>query len=112
MTVTCLVQEGLTPPAVRAEIAKRIVGIYGDLFGDAPPENQIKWIEVAAGCGFTAGKPSTSSLAMAVVPDGTTREQRTAFLAALCKAWTEVTGCSVNEIVASAVDAGGTPQTS
>ena len=105
MTFSCLIQQGQISAAMRQELASRLAAIGQEVFGEVPDDTQVGWVEVAPGCGFTAGKPSTSSLAMAVVPDGTSKEDRTRALSAICDAWMEVTGCSVNEIVASAVDA-------
>lgn len=106
MNFNCMVQEGLISQAMRAELSTRLVAIGHDVFGDDEQDVQVGWIEVPAGHGFTGGKPSTSSLALATVPDDTSKEDRTQALSAICDAWTEVTGCSINEIIATAVDAG------
>ena len=106
MTFNCMVQEGLISQAMRAELSKRLSDISCEVFGDCEEDVQVGWIEVRAGSGYTAGKPSTSSLALATVPDGTSEEDRCRALSGICDAWTEVTGCSINEIVATAVDAG------
>lgn len=106
MTFNCMVQEGLISQAMRAELSKRLTDISRDVFGGIDEDVEVGWIEVPAGSGYTGGKPSTSSLALATVPDGTSQKDRCQALSAICDAWTEVTGCSINEIVATAVDAG------
>jgi phenylpyruvate tautomerase PptA (4-oxalocrotonate tautomerase family) len=101
----CFMQEGQIPQDQRDELAKRLRATGHEIFSDAPENIAVEFMDVAEGCGYTAGKPSTSSLALAMVPDGTSTEDRTRLLTDICDAWMDVTGCSINEIVASAADA-------
>ena len=104
MFFNCLVQQNQIPTKKRDELAVRLTNIAGELFGKDPTEVNIGWVDIEEGSGFTGGQPSTTSLVMAVVPDGTAQEKRESLLSAVCDAWMEISGCSINEVVASAAD--------
>ena len=104
MLFNCLVQQNQIPANRRDELAVRLTDIAGEIFGAEPSNVNVGWVDIEEGSGFTGGQPSTTSLVMAVVPDGTPEDKRESFLSAICDAWIEVTGCSINEVVASAAD--------
>jgi hypothetical protein len=106
---TCLVQENQMPIEHRTELETRLNDVSSEVFPEASAEVVFSWLEVQSGHGFTGGKPSTSSLAVATVPNGTTEPDRVRFLDGVCKHWMAVTNCSINEIVASAADASLAP---
>ncbi len=62
------------------------------------------WTTVATGDGWTAGAPSSTSLVVMYVPQGLDQDTRTSLLQAICDLWSQITGCSINEIVATARD--------
>ena len=104
MFFNCLVQRNQIPMKKRDELAIKLTDIAGQIFDAQASNVNIGWVAIEEGSGFTGGQPSTTSLVMAVVPDGTKQQKRESFLSAICDAWIEVTGCSINEVVASAAD--------
>ena len=105
MNVMCLVQQGSLTPTIRARLESGLSLLASREFpGRTAPS--FAWMEVAPGCGFTAGDPSKAAIAAATVPAGTAREARTRFLAGVCDLWVRETGCHIDDIVASAFDDG------
>lgn len=99
--ITCLYQaEQLTKPQL-ANLADMLGKISENHLAT---ESNIVWLPIAKGSGFTAGKSSSSSLVSIAVPDGYAATSREKLLGDICAGWQEITGCSVNEIVASAID--------
>ena len=88
----------------REELAKGLERIGREVFGDREPGPEIRWVTVRDGYGFTAGDPSSSSVVVRSVPVGFPDDEREAFLKRVCDLWTEVTGCSDDEIVVTAFD--------
>lgn len=93
----CFVQEGQSPDLHRGEIQSVLNTFTAASFGE---NAQISWFQVAAGNGFTAGKPSTSSVVSITSNERLNPERRESLLRKLVTLWTENTGCSVDEIVA------------
>lgn len=105
MNFMCLVQQGSVAAPVRQRLEAGLSLLARREFpqsGDAA----FVWMEIAPGCGFTAGEPSAASIAAAVVPAGTAKETRVRFLSDLCELWVRETGCHIDDIVASAFDEG------
>jgi hypothetical protein len=73
--------------------------LAAETFGEAPAEIEIRWVTVRKGFGFTAGKPSTSSLIARSVPADLGDAERAAFMRRVCDLWQEVTGCHRDEVV-------------
>ncbi len=94
---TCIVQAGQAPDRRKAEIQDLLNRFATESFGQAA---QIGWIPVAAGNGFTAGKPSTSSVVSLASNRPLNPARRESLLRELVRVWTAVTACSVDEIVA------------
>ena len=105
MTFMCLVQAGAVPPAVRARLEAGLRAIAGREFPQRGAAS-FAWMEIAPGCGFTAGEPSKAAIAATTVPAGTSREVRTRFLGGVCELWVRETGCHIDDIVATAFDDG------
>ncbi len=93
----CLVQAGQTPDTRQAELETVLIQFAEQAF-DKPAE--INWISIAEGNGFTAAAPSTSSIVSMTANQPLTQDRRHALLSDLCDRWMDVTGCSLNEIVA------------
>jgi phenylpyruvate tautomerase PptA (4-oxalocrotonate tautomerase family) len=100
----CMVQAGQSAEQCRDRLAEGLRELARDAFGDVPEQVEIQWISIPEGFGFTAGEPSTSSLVVRSVPVGFPEPLREAFMAKVCRLWQEVTGCSADEIVVTALD--------
>ncbi len=59
----------------------------------------INWIAIPEGSGFTAGKPSTSSVVSMQAPEPLSRTEREPLLRELCEIWARETNSSLNEVV-------------
>lgn len=93
----CLVQAGQTPDHRQSALRSRLSDFSTRAFGDTA---DISWVPIVAGSGFTAGKPSTSSLVAFTAPAAMEQGKRAALLSEICDLWMAETGCSLNEIVA------------
>jgi phenylpyruvate tautomerase PptA (4-oxalocrotonate tautomerase family) len=100
----CMVQEGQVADRSRDRLAEGLARLAAETFGQDPNEVEIRWVPIREGFGFTAGKPSTSSLIARSVPAGFTDEQRSAFMLRVSDLWREVTGCHPDEVVVTTVD--------
>ncbi|MEM7413102.1 MAG: hypothetical protein AAF430_22915 [Myxococcota bacterium] len=101
---SCIIQEGQVADRQTEVLEAGLKRLAREFFDDDPDEVNIRWTRQAAGWAWTAGEPSTSSIVVRSVPVGYDDVQREAFLRAVCDLWVESTGCSINEIVATAFD--------
>lgn len=62
------------------------------------------WNEIPAGQAFIAGEPSTATAVPAPVPDDIEQEQREALMRDICDIWQGQVGCSINEIMVTAMN--------
>jgi hypothetical protein len=97
-----LVQEGSLSPTQVSGLEAALGALTARFFDD---EASFGWTSIPKGSGFTGGVPSTSALVSMGVPQTISTETRTALLNAICDVWMEHTNCSVNEIIASAINA-------
>lgn len=93
----CVVQAGQTPDNSQAALTEKLNIFSEKAFGQPA---SILWTAVPAASGFTAAKPSTSSIVSFTAEHPVAQEERVSLLKDLCDLWTGETGCSVNEIVA------------
>ena len=100
----CMIQEGQEPHRRQAALADGLRRLGAEAFGDDPGATEIRWIVIPKGWAWTAGEPSTSSLVVRSVPVGLEPAPREAFLRRVCDLWQDVTGCSIDEIVVTALD--------
>ncbi len=100
----CMIQEGQEADRKREALAARLRSLAHETFGEAADAVEIKWIPIAKGYAWTAGEPSTSSIVVRSVPVGYPDDEREKLLRAICDLWVETTGCSIEEIVATAID--------
>jgi len=100
----CMVQEGQPAEGARDRLAEGLKRLAAETFGDAPADVEIRWITIRKGFGFTAGRPSASSLIVRSVPAGFEDDRRAAFMGAVCELWQEVTGCAVDDVVVTTLD--------
>jgi hypothetical protein len=109
MLCLCLVQQDQIAPGVRQQLEVEIGRIAREALGDHATQIRFVWIDVAKGHGFTAGKPSTSSVVGLTVPNGTDDALRARLLRSVCDAWVRSVGCTLDEIVVNASDEGAAP---
>ncbi len=100
----CIIQEGQAADRKADALEAGLKRLAREFFGDDPADVGIGWTRQPRGWAWTAGQPSTSSIVVRSVPVGFDNDQREAYLHAVCDLWVETTGCTVNEIVATAFD--------
>jgi phenylpyruvate tautomerase PptA (4-oxalocrotonate tautomerase family) len=100
----CMVQEGQVADERRDRLAEGLTRLAAETFGDAPSEVEIRWVPIPKGFGFTAGKPSTSSLIARSVPTDFSDEARVAFMRRVSDLWRDVTGCHPDEVVVTTLE--------
>ena len=93
---TCLVQEGQISSAIESALRSKLDGFAHEAFGVGV---NINWIEVPKTGGFTASKPSTSSLVLIQAPVAVEQDKRDVLLGELCNGWASETGQTLNEVV-------------
>ncbi len=64
----------------------------------------VDWAPVPPGRMFTEGKPSTSSIVSCFIAHETEFAQREQYLREVCDLWSEVTGCTDHEVVATVTE--------
>ena len=92
----CIVQAGQIPPNTQAVLRQKITAFTQKEFGAAA---DINWTEIPERSGFTAGKPSTSSIISIRANTALPQERRAELLHTLCGMWSDETQSSLNEIV-------------
>lgn len=97
MTIcNCIVQAGQISAETQAALRANLDSFAREKFG-SPAE--IGWVEIAPGSGYTANKPSTSSI-VSLAPDAPVEQSvRIGMLTELCELWSSQTGCTLDEIV-------------
>ena len=101
---SCIIQEGQVADQKTDALEAGLRQLGQEFFGDEPADVQINWVRQAQGWAWTAGEPSTASIVVRSVPVGFDNDKREAYLHAVCNLWVETTGCSINEVVATAFD--------
>ncbi|GAA4405955.1 hypothetical protein [Quisquiliibacterium transsilvanicum] len=100
----CLVN-GTIAASMREQVALGLARICRERFGLAPGDLQVEFTEVEAGMWFTAGKPSDASMVLGSVPAGTPQPVRVAFMDAVARMFSEVTGARYEHVMVVAADA-------
>ena len=98
---TCIVQEGQSPDLHETELREKLTTFAATAFDSEPHFN---WVRIPPGNGFTAGKPSTSSVVSMIANRPLSAEHREQHLRELVALWTSTTSSSVDEIVAVIAD--------
>lgn len=93
---TCIVQADQISAETQAALRNSLDEFTTRNF-DAPAA--INWVEIDKGSGFTATKPSTSSIVSLAGPSPLEQSTRISLLEELCAVWSRETGCTLNEIV-------------
>jgi len=100
----CMIQEGQEAERRKDALADGLREIAQRTFGEHPDEVEIQWDSLPKGFAWTGGEPSTSSIVVRSVPVGFDNDEREVLLRSMCDLWIETTGCTINEIVATAFD--------
>jgi hypothetical protein len=94
----CLIQEGRLSPEHVRRLEKGVENIVEKHLAS---DVRQSWHVIPKGNGWKAGEPSTASLVLITTPD-VEQDARVDLLHAICDLWTEVTGCTVDDIMISA----------
>ncbi|GAA6150971.1 hypothetical protein [Pseudoteredinibacter isoporae] len=100
--VMASVHEGGVWESCFKELQIAIENAYGLV--DSHVSVSVIWQRIPAGQAFLAGGPSTTSTLLLPVPSDIQQKNREQFMHAICQDWMKVTGCSVNEIIANAMN--------
>ena len=98
MICYCLLQEGQLSQENVSRLEKDIENVVEEHLASAVKQS---WVVIPKGNGFIGGEPSTSSLVLLTTPD-IEQAARVDLLGAMRDLWTEVTGCSVDEVMINA----------
>ena len=101
----CTMQEGQIDAATRERLAEGLRAIASDVLGETPADVPVEFSDIPAGFGFRGGAPSTTSLVRGAIVGGVTQDVREDVMRQIIDMWTDVSGCTVDELVVSAVDA-------
>ncbi|MEM9670215.1 MAG: hypothetical protein AAF950_14930 [Pseudomonadota bacterium] len=97
----CIVQAGQIPADTEAALKSKLNGFTQRAFGEPA---QINWVAIPEKSGFTATKPSTSSIVSMRAPKPMEQPKREALLRELGDLWTAETKCSLDEVVSVIAD--------
>lgn len=100
---TCMVQEGRVPAEQRVLLESALKTAARDHVGSTT-RLAVAWVTVPSGSGYSAGKPSTSSLVQLGVPDGFAQASREALMRDVNDRWCMITGQTPYEVMVSATD--------
>ena len=95
-TCRCLVQEGQISPEQRSGLEAKLKDFSTKLGSPA----EVRWGEIASGSGYTATKPSTTSVVVLTADTALEQPTRVELLHELVDFWTKGSGCTVDEITA------------
>jgi len=98
MVCYCLIQEGQLSQGNLSQLEKSIANIAEEYLASGVRQS---WVVIPKGNGWIGGEPSTSSLVLLTTPD-IEQAARVDLLGAIRDLWTEVTGCTVDEIMITA----------
>ncbi len=95
-TCNCIVQAGQISGEIQAALRAGLDKFTQEKFGSAA---EIGWVEIPPGSGYTANKPSTSSIVSLAPGEPVEQSARIEMLQELCDLWAGETGCTLDEIV-------------
>lgn len=95
-TCNCIVQAGQISAETQSALRANLDRFAQEKFGSAA---EIGWVEIPSGSGYTAAKPSTSSIVSLAANEPLEQSARIDMLKELCDLWSAETGCSLDEIV-------------
>ena len=98
-SVNCVIQAEGPAVAVQQRLEQGLVEIH-DVHSPNPGLD-VAWRLVPEGYMFTEGRPSTTSIVSFTLDHTTTLPEREAFLGSVCELFADLTGCTVNEVLAA-----------
>jgi hypothetical protein len=96
ITCTCIVQAGQIPVETETRLRSNLTAFAERSFGASA---EIIWRTVPEGSGFTAAKPSTSSILSMRANAPLAQPRRAELLKEMCELWARETDQSLDEIV-------------
>ena len=99
----CLVNGTIDQPT-RDRVGAALAELTHGRFGTPAASVSVEFTEIAAGRWFTAGEPSEASMVLGTVPAGTSQAEREAFMAEICRAFSDLTGADHDKIMIVAAD--------
>ena len=92
----CIVQAGQISPETEATLRANLSALAERAFGEAA---EINWRAIPARSGFTAAKPSTSSIISMAANRAVPQAERADLLKEMCELWVRETHRSLDEVV-------------
>lgn len=102
-TFKCLVN-GTIDDATRHRVREALAGLTEARFGTPAASVAVSFTEIPQGNWYTAGEPSAASMVLGTVPKGTSQEVREDVMAAICAAFSEITGADHDRVMVVAAD--------
>lgn len=96
ITCNCIVQEGQVSPASETTLRSNLSAFAERAFGEPA---DINWRVIPERSGFTASKPSTSSIISMAANRLVPQPERAALLKEMCELWVRETGRTLDEVV-------------
>ena len=101
----CTMQEGVIDEPTRERLAAALRQISQEHLDADPDAVPVSFSDIPHGYGFRGGELSTTSLVRGSVVGGIEQPRRVELLQAVCDRWKEISGCTTDELVATARDA-------
>ncbi len=102
-TFKCLVN-GTIDDATRHRVREALAGLTEARFGTPAASVAVSFTEIPPGNWYTAGEPSAASMVLGTVPPGTSQEVREEVMAAICAAFSTITGADHDRVMIVAAD--------
>lgn len=93
------IQEGHEAEGLQEELTAGLKDIAASTLGDERESTEVKWKVIPKGFGWTAGRPSNSSVLLCVVPEKLQFKTRATFMTRVNDLWVEKTGADSNELL-------------
>ncbi len=98
-TFIATIQKGHRAESMQQELAEELKEVAQESLGDDTAGSDVKWKVIPQGFGWTAGRPSNSSVLLCVVPDDLQFETRAAFMTRVNDLWVNRTGAAPEELL-------------
>ncbi len=93
------IQEGHPAQSIRDELASGLKAVAEGALGDDPATTDVVWKIIPKGFGWTAGRPSNSSVLLCVVSEDLQFKARANFMSKVNDLWVSKTGADPNELL-------------
>lgn len=104
ISFNCTLQEGVIPDELRPKLASELARISTSVLGGSAADVKVDFREVRNGYGFRGGEISTTSMVQGQLAQACEQSTRVELLTQICDMWQALTGCTTDELVASARD--------